>query len=51
MCNSDFIAKSNKAKYCKVVCRDSAYKTRNPEKVKIRRNKWMDKNKEAAKSI
>lgn len=45
ICGSDFIAKSNKGLYCKIMCRDKAYKIRNPDKVKIRRNKWYDRNK------
>lgn len=46
VCNVEFQAKSNKGIYCTFVCRDAAYKARNPDKAKKRRNNWYGKNKE-----
>jgi len=46
-CGSDFEFKSAKAMYCSSYCNHVAYRKRNPQKVRDRKNRWYAKDKDA----
>lgn len=45
-CKVDFLYKSAKALYCSKYCNHLAYRKRNPQKVRDRKNKWYAKDKD-----